>query len=469
MNFPMKPPSNTRLNTLNGVLNAVSTDLVAPFAVIFALRLGSNNFQTALLSSGPAIAGLLVLIPGARWVDRQRDKKTVTAWLMAAHRIFYLAMVFVPFLLPPAQAAVFVLLVTVMNAPGAVANAAWQGYMAQVFPPDQRAEAFAARNKAMNIFGTITTLAAGALLDLIGATWGYQLIFFGAFLVALAEIKVFTDLRPSLTPGTQLPEPAALQTEAPAPVDGVKVPAAAEAAPLLPMVFKLKNKLREISSNKTFVRYTLASIVFYFGWQTPWTLFSLYQVKELGAGNAVLGILTLLNTGGNLFGYRFWVAQIERKGNLHVQWLSALALVLVPFTYAVCGFLPRVPLLGVDVSLWVIGALNVLIGMALAGLILALFNSLLEATPEKNRTSYIAYYNTTTTVTAVLAPLWGVFAYEAWGYQTAFLICGLQRILGVAALIWLWRGNANRVTAPPPSGGLPPGARRRGPPPPSNR
>lgn len=445
----MKPPSsNARLNTLNGVLNAISTDLVGPFTVIFALRLGSTSFQTALLSSGPAIAGLLVLIPGARWVDKQRDKKKITAWLMAANRLFYLLMVFVPFLLPAAQAGVFVFLVTAMNAPGAVANAAWQGYMAHIFPADQRAGAFADRNKAMNIFGTVTTLVAGALLDVIGATWGYQLMFFGAFVVALAEIKVFTELTPPLlVPGEPLSEPEAVQPEAPLPIDTVKVPQAAEAAPLLPLVFKLKNKLKEIASNKTFVRYTLASIVFYFGWQTPWTLFSLYQVKELGAGNAVLGILTLLNTGGNLFGYRFWVAQIEKKGNLHVQWLSALTLVLVPFTYSLCGFLPRVPLLGVDLSLWLIGLLNIFVGMALAGLILALFNSLLEATPEKNRTSYIAYYNTTITVTAVIAPLWGVFAYEMWGYQAAFLICGAQRILGVSALIWLWWGSARQKSA----------------------
>jgi MFS family permease len=447
---------NKRLNTLNGVLNAVSTDLVAPFLVIFALKLGANSFQTAMLSSGPAIAGLVVLIPGARWVDRQRNKKRVTAGLMAANRVFYLLMVVVPFVLPAAQAAFFVLLVTVMNAPGAVANAAWQGYMAKIFTADQRAEAFAARNRAMNLFGTITVLAAGALLDLIGATWGYQLMFFGAFLVAVAEVKVFTDLREPLgEPGTPPPrvpdaEEAAVQPELPAALDRVNVPAPTEAAPLLPLVFKLRRKLREIASNRTFVRYTLASILFYFGWQTPWTLFSLYQVKELHANNLVLGILTLLNTGGNLFGYKFWVGQIEKKGNLHVQWLSALTLVAVPFTYSFTNFLPRMPLLGADLSLWVIGTLNIFVGAALSGLILALFNSLLEATPEKNRTSYIAYYNTTTTLTAVIAPLWGVFVYELWGYQVAFLICGAQRIIGVGALVFLWWSAEGRKRGAPP-------------------
>jgi len=450
MGLPMSQPApdNKRLNTLNGVLNAVSTDLVAPFLVIFALRLGANSFQTAMLSSGPAIAGLLVLIPGARWVDRHRDKKKITAWLMAANRLCYLLMVVVPFVLPAAQAAVFVLLVTAMNAPGAVANAAWQGYMARVFPADQRAEAFAARNKAMNVFGTITTLVAGALLDLIGATWGYQLMFFGAFLVAVAEVHTFTRLRPleeAQAPASTDPGTAALQPEVPQAADGVSVPMAAEAAPLLPLVFKVRRKLKEIASNRSFVRYTLASIVFYFGWQTPWTLFSLYQVKELGAGNAVLGILTLLNTGGNLFGYKFWVGQIEKKGNLHVQWLSALTLIAVPFTYSLTGFLPHERWFGVDVSLYVIGTLNVFVGAALSGLILALFNSLLEATPEKNRTSYIAYYNTTITLTAVIAPLWGVFCYEMWGYQAAFLICGAQRILGVTALFLLWFGSSARV------------------------
>jgi MFS family permease len=437
---------NRQRNTLNGILNSISTDLVAPFTVIFALKLGSTSFQTAMLSSGPAIAGLLVLIPGARWVDKHRDKKKITSWLMTANRLFYLLMVFVPFLLPAAQASVFVLLVTAMNAPGAVANAAWQGYMARIFPADQRAGAFADRNKAMNIFGTLTTLAAGALLDVIGATWGYQLMFFGAFLVALAEVKVFTDLTPPLLErGAEAPS---VQPEPPAALDSVKIPATSEAAPLLPLVFKLRKKLREIADNRSFVRYTAASLVFYFGWQTPWTLFSLYQVKELHAGNAVLGILTLLNTGGNLFGYKFWVAQIERKGNLHVQWLSALTLILVPFTYSFTGLLPRTTWLGVDVSLYVIGTLNIFIGAALSGLILSLFNSLLEATPEKNRTSYIAYYNTTITLTAVIAPLWGVFVYELWGYQVAFLICGLQRIAGAAALILLWRSSKKGEDSP---------------------
>jgi predicted MFS family arabinose efflux permease len=216
----------------------------------------------------------------------------------------------------------------------------------------------------------------------------------------------------------------------------------------LPLVFKLKRKLKEIASNRSFVRYTAASIVFYFGWQTPWTLFSLYQVKELHAGNAVLGVLTLLNTGGNLFGYKFWVGQIEKKGNLHVQWLSALTLILVPFTYSFTALLPRTTWLGVDVSLYAIGTLNIFIGAALSGLVLSLFNSLLEATPEKNRTSYIAYYNTTITLTAVIAPLWGVFVYELWGYQVAFLVCGLQRILGAAALIWLWHTSKEGEVSP---------------------
>ena len=437
--------TNKKLNTLNGILNSISTDLVAPFAVIFALRLGSNSFQTAMLSSGPAIAGLLVLIPGARWVDRHRDKKRITAWLMAANRLFYLLMVVVPFLLPAWQAATFILLVTLMNAPGAIANSAWQGYMARIFPPEQRADAFADRNKAMNIFGTITTFAAGMTLDLLGTTWGYQLMFFGAFLVALAEIQSFTKLRePALDPVSLLAA-SGTQPEAPPAFDQVHVPATTEAAPLLPLVFKLKRKLREIASNKTFVRYLLASVVFYFAWQTPWTLFSLYQVKELHAGNFVLGLLTLANTGGNLMGYKFWVGQIEKKGNLHVQWLSASALILVPLTYALTGFLPRTSLLGIDLSLYIIGALSILVGATLSGLILSMFNSLLEATPEKNRTSYIAYFNTANTITAIIAPIWGVAVYELWGWQTAFWICFAQRIVGVSALYILWR-SADRST-----------------------
>jgi hypothetical protein len=185
----------------------------------------------------------------------------------------------------------------------------------------------------------------------------------------------------------------------------------------------------------------LASVVFYFSWQTPWTLFSLYQVKELHAGNFVLGLMTLMNTGGNLLGYKFWVRQIEKRGNLHVQWLSAGALILVPFTYALTGFLPRTAFVGADFSLYIIGVLSVLIGVALSGLNIAMFNSLLEATPEDNRTSYLAYFNATITITSIVAPLWGVTAYELWGWQVAFWICTVQRVVGVTTLILLWKAK----------------------------
>lgn len=406
----------------------MAANLVAPFIVIFALKLGTNNVQTALLSSGPAIAGLLVLIPGARWVDRHRDRFKITAVLMASNRLFYLLMAAVPFLLPPLQASVFILLVTVMNAPGAVANAAWQSTMAQVIGPDRRADAFAARNKAMNLFGTATALAAGALLDFIPSPWGYQLMFAGAFFVALAEVRVFLQMRPDGDP-----TPA---EEVPVLVAGAEQVVVQPPAETIPVLHRLRSKVEEIRSNKSFVRYTLASVVFYFGWQTPWTIFSLYQVKELGAGNFWISLLALLNTGGSLFGYGFWVKQIEKRGNLFVLWASAFPLVLVPFVYAFSH------------SLVVIAVMTVFIGVTLSGLTVALFNSLLEATPETNRTSYIAYYNTAVTVTSVIAPIWGVLVFQWWGFQAAFLICGAQRILGIGALVLLWKGSFGGSTRP---------------------
>jgi len=415
---------NEKLNTLNGILNSVAANLVAPFTVIFALKLGASNVQTALLSAGPAIAGLLVLIPGARWVDRYRDRFRITAGLMIANRLFYLLMAAVPFLLPPVQAAVFILLVTLMNAPGAVANAAWQSTMAQVIVPERRADAFAARNRAMSVFGTATALAAGALLDWIPSPWGYQLMFAGAFFVSLAEVRVFLRLRPTGNPTSA--EEVAVSVQA---AEQVLVPPAAEIPPLL---HRLRSKVVEIRSNRTFVRYTLASVVFYFGWQTPWTIFSLYQVKELGAGNFWISLLALLNTGGSLVGYGFWVKRIEARGNQYVLWLSALPLVAVPFTYAFSH------------SLIVIAVMTLLIGVTLSGLTIALFNSLLEATPELNRTSYIAYYNTAITITSVVAPIWGVLAFQWWGFQLAFLLCGAQRIAGAAALFLLWRQRPTR-------------------------
>lgn len=392
---------NMRINTIHGVFQIAAINMVQPFLSIFALKLKASNAQVALLSSGPAIVSLFAMIPGAILVDRQDKKKRLTMLFMLAHRAFFLALACIPFFAPSWRAWALVALVALMNLPGSMSNTAWQSFISRIVPPDKRAVAFADRNKFMNLFGTIVVLIAGRILDRLAFPVGYQVMFVAAFLMALIELRIFNMIDEDAAP-VQPPAPRA-------------EPAEGRAAPLMDRVGQ---RLAEVRDQPKFVRYVLASMLFYLAWQIPWPLFSLYQVKVLHANNTWVSILNLMNTGGSLIGYGFWVGIMHKHGNLKTLFYSTIWIFIVPLVYAFSH------------SLWTVAIFNMLTGAIFSGVNLALFNALLEATPDTNKTAYIAYYNTAVTISAIIAPMIGVGLLDFMNYQWAFLVCAALRIIG---------------------------------------
>lgn len=390
---------NMDINVWHGVFNIAALDMVTPFTGIFAMKLGASAFEVALLSSAPAAVSLIAMIPGACLIDRSSRQKRLTFRFMLAHRIFYLALACVPLFAPSHRTLIFVALIAVMNFPGAISNVAWQSFISKIIPPERRAEAFATRNKIMNVVGTTVTLLAGLALDRMAFPFGYQIIFGIAFVMALIELKIFSELDESVT----REDPAVVPNEPS--LDG-REPST------------IQQRFRAILKEKRFIRYTLASMLFYFGWQIAWPLFNWYQVKELGANNVWVSILNLMNTGGALFGYGFWVKMSHKHGHLKTLFYSSCGIFIVPAIYAFSR------------SLYTIGAFNFLIGAIFSGVNLALFNVLLEVTPEIRKTSYIAYYNTLITISGVIAPIAGVSLLKVMNFQWAFITCAVLRIMG---------------------------------------
>ena len=394
-----KLDQNIRLNILHGIFNAATLDMVNPFTGIFAMKLGASEFQVALLSSAPAAISLLAMIPGAGLIDRQSQKKSLTFLFMLAHRVFFLGIACIPFFKPTLRATIFVAVIGIMNFPGAIANIAWQSFISKIIPPERRAEAFAYRNRALNLIGTILALMAGFLLDQMAFPIGYQVVFAIAFLLALVELRIFNmiDEGDSVTGGSDFEATRPDNEE--------------------PIHFHTPG-LTEILAEKRFIRYTLASVMFYFSWQIAWPLFSWYQVKILGANNFWVSILSLMNTGGSLAGYGFWIRVLNRHGNLKTLFYATLPIFLVPTIYAFSR------------NLYTIVAFNLISGAIFSGVNLALFNALLEVTPDTCKTSFIAYYNTCITVATIIAPIVGVSLLNIMNFQWAFITCALLRVMG---------------------------------------
>jgi MFS family permease len=395
---------NIRLNVYHGIIANIALNMVNPFVGIFAVRLGATNYQIGLVSSAPALVGLLSMIPGGKFIDTRLDRKRWCATFMFLHRLFYLLLAAIPFFTPDKRAGVLVLTLALMNLPGSIANVSWQGFISRVVPQKRRASAFAKRSLAMNVAGTIAVLIAGRVLDIISYPIGYQLVFAAAFAFACTEIWVFRHLQelPDVSEG-------ALSSEIPVGTFLSSLPRA------------IISDLREIVTKSRFVRFTLTSIFFYFAWQVAWPLFTLYQVRELGATNLWVSILNLSNTGGSLVGYGFWSKYMERNGSLKTLFVSTLGIFIVPAVYAFSR------------SLYTIAFFNILTGAIFSGVMLSLFNSLLDMTPDERKTTYIAYYNTAITASTIFAPMAGVALLNLLNYRWAFLTTAALRLSGSLA------------------------------------
>ena len=396
--------SNIRLNNYHGVVSTLAVNLAAPFMGIFAVRLGASNYQIGLLSSAPAFVSLLAMIPGAKFIDSRRDKKRLTAAFMLAQRAFYLLLALIPFFTPDRRAGLLVVTLALMSLPGAISNVAWQGFIARVVPPHRRATAFAVRNRLMNVIGTLCILIAGRALDIMSYPIGYQVIFAVAFVFGALEIWVFRKLRE---------EPSLADT-----LSASDIPLEKFARTLFSSI---RDDLREILGRWSFLRFALVSLFFHFAWQVAWPLFTLYQTKELGANNLWISILHLSNTGGSLLGYGFWAKYMEKNGSLKALFASTSGIFIVPLVYAFSR------------DLYTIAFFNILTGAIFSGVMLSLFNALLDMTPEERKTTYIGYYNTAITASAIFAPMAGVAMLELWGYRPAFIIAAILRILGSLA------------------------------------
>ncbi len=414
---------NIRYNVSHGVAANVALNLASPFFGIFALKLGATNTEVALLSSAPAIVSLVAMIPGAFYVDSFPRKKRVTTAFLLANRLFYLLLACVPFFTPDRRAAALVAIVALMNLPGAIGNVAWQSFIARVIPPQQRAQAFARRNRWMNIIGTATVVAAGRALDMMAFPVGYQVVFLSALVAALFEIHIFQRIE----------EPEAASPESLSDDGGPMRQRRSALAPAL-------EALRDIPRHPRFIWYTMASIAFYFFWQIAWPLFTLYQVKILGANNLWISVLQIANTGGAMFGYGFWARFSDRNGHMKTLVASTMGICLVPFYYAFSH------------SLLAITILNLGTGVIFSGVNLALFNALLEHTPERYTTRYIAYYNWAISLTTVVAPLAGVGLLSLLGgnYFWAFLVCAVGRLFGSLCfyLVLRWERGYRATGAP---------------------
>lgn len=395
---------NININILNGIALAVATNLVNPYYAKFAERLGATDYHIAYLNSLPAFVSLFALIPGAIFLDVFGNKMKSTTWMMLLHKVFFLLIAFVPVVAGVSKPWLFVILIALMNLPGAIYTMGYQSGIGDIFTPRERGQAMGLRNRYSDIFRLLITLLSGILLSLPKSDGQvillYQLFFIASFAVGILEVITFTKFSSSY------------ETDGHTDPDYFKRISRA-----------LKESITFSVTNKSFKRFMIASLIFHFGWQMGWPLFNIYTITKLGANEAWLSAIAIASGLTSILTATGWARFADNKGNRTAAVVATFGMSTTPFLYVLSE------------SLTMLVVFNILIGFSITGTTLVLFNLLLEATPKKNRTTIISIYNTVIAISATVAPVIGVWLMRQTTLEWSLIITGTLRFLGCMAFL----------------------------------
>ena len=183
-----------------------------------------------------------------------------------------------------------------------------------------------------------------------------------------------------------------------------------------------------LRANRTFAGFVAGAFVWNFALHISAPFFNPFVVTDLeGGSTTVVGLAAGSFSLFTLLGQGVWGRLIDRKGNLAMLRLTGLIIPLMPTGWAFA----QAP--------WHLYIIEAFAGFSWAGYNLANFNLLLELSPENDRPSATAVYNTAVFASAVLGPLVGGALAEAVGYRACFAASGAGRLVATLLMILLVR------------------------------
>ncbi|KAB2337691.1 MFS transporter [Cytobacillus depressus] len=386
---------NEKLSIRNGIATTVVLNICNNYFPLFAISvLGATNYQVGLISSLPQFIGMFAMLLGSLILSRLEEKKKFTAYSFLAARLFLIAMFFVIYLPIEFRSWVFVLLIGFMNLPGSFANLSWQSFIGDIIPDERRSGFFSERNRVMTIVGMISTFMIGILLQQSETSnpVPFQLLFLVAFSFGLLE---FYYLMKHIEKKNDKKK-----------------------------VNKKFNLGLYVFKSKPFVYFLICSLFFNFGWQMAWSLFSIYQIKYAGATAFWISLFTVSNQIAQIASFKWWGRMADKHSNAKMLIFASLGMASTPI------------LTMLSTNLVYLVIVNASSGLFLSGIVLLLFNHLLEVTNEDNRSTCISNYNILLALIAFIAPQFGVFLLEYTNMDIAMIVSGILR--GSSAILFFF-------------------------------
>lgn len=348
----------------------------------FALILGANTSQIGILAAIPPLAQPLQLA-AILLVEKVRRRKliAVASWVPA--QAVWILIALIPILIDVPSAGAVSLLLGLMGARSvlsAFTSCSWNGWVKDLVPQNMLARFFARRQALANLTGMIFGLGAAFFADYwqknaspgdeaLGYTFA---ILAGAVLLGLAS-PVFMTL---------MPEPL------------MQAPAEAGRS----IFSTLTVPLRDVNYRRL-LRFLL---LWWFSISLATPFFAVYMLDRIGLSISTVMILSMVGMAANILFLRVWGRFADRFSNKTVLSVSASLYLLVilgwVFTTMPERYFLTMPLLIV---------LQIMAGIAGAGVGLTIGTIGMKLAPEGQATSYLATAGLASSIGAAAGPLLG--------------------------------------------------------------
>lgn len=407
----MNRPAFVRLRDLSptarafivyGLLFDAVQNFYRPFGVTFLERLGGTAPHIFFLNYMPALFSGLALLPSLFVIRGVGDTGRSGYAFLILSRCSILAFAGVPFLPEGMRPWGLVLATSLIVMFETLSQSALQAYLGHALDIGSRASAISRRMASGQAVIVAVVLASGALLRFLPGPSRlpvYQGLLAFGFCLGLAEIVAFRRLVSSAGPQY-------MQT-------------------------KVGPSLRRMAKDRGFLAFAGSALVFYFGWQLGWPLFSVWQVKYLRADEAWMSALSVASGVVMFASYPAWRRIIDKRGLSFALGLATLGQAVNPVFICLADSMP--------LQL----ACTLFTGFFTAGVSVGFLAGLMGASPESDdRICYAAAYNTAINLCQVVSQQLGLVIFHATDIRAAMLIDAAIRGFGAGAFILLWMKGA---------------------------
>ena len=365
-----------------------------PFLPVFLTRLNASTFQVSLLTTMPAIAGLLLALPLGSLLQRQ---KKIVPWFSAS-RLAVLSGYFltglVAFLVPQKALIIAVLLVwALVTIPQTMLAICFSVVMNAVAGPNKRYALMSKRWSTLGVTTAITVFLMGILLDKFKFPLGYQWMFIVLSFGGLISFYFSSTIK---LPDLEVPEKTHKTT--------------------------IKAQIGEyahlVRSEKPFVSFVLKRFVFLTGTTLSLPLLPIYFVREVHMTDSWIATIATVQTTIMVVGYFFWARQSRRKSSRTVLLWTTFGLSFYPLLTAMTH------------QAWVIAVFAGITGIFQAGADLVFFDELMKTFPAEYSATFVSLAQGFQYLSAIIAPLIGSALADSIGLGSALVISSVIRLVG---------------------------------------